>query len=89
LQPSNKEGIAVNDVNSEIHRSKELTLLDILHGLMDKGVVVGGDIAISIADIDLIYIDLRLLITSVQSLLHTDRSGSIGFGTDRSYQAEP
>ncbi|MDD9268633.1 gas vesicle protein [Paenibacillus sp. GCM10023248] len=51
------------------YRNKEMTLLDILDGLIDKGAVVSGELIISVADIDLIYVDLKLLIASVQSIL--------------------
>jgi gas vesicle structural protein len=47
--------------------NKELTLLDLLDGIIDTGVVVRGEILISIADIDLIIIDLKLLISSIES----------------------
>jgi len=47
---------------------KEMTLLDLLDRLLDKGIVIHGDIMISIADIDLIYIGLRLVISSVDAI---------------------
>jgi len=50
------------------YANKEITLLDILDGLLDTGVVVKGELILSIADIDLVYIDLRLLITAVESI---------------------
>lgn len=54
----------------ELHHplaNKEMTLLDLLDGIIDTGVVVRGEILISIADIDLIVIDLKLLISSIES----------------------
>jgi gas vesicle structural protein len=50
--------------------SQNVTLLDILDGVLDKGVVLAGGLTISVADIDLVYVDLRLLITSVESMLN-------------------
>lgn len=47
--------------------NKEMTLLDLLDGIIDTGVVVRGEILISIANIDLIIIDLKLLISSIES----------------------
>ena len=46
---------------------KEMTLLDLLDGIIDTGVVVRGEILISIANIDLIVVDLKLLISSIES----------------------
>lgn len=47
--------------------NKEMTLLDLLDGIIETGVVVRGEIVISVANIDLIIIDLRLLISSIES----------------------
>jgi hypothetical protein len=44
-------------------------LADILERVLDKGVVIAGDIKIQIADIDLITIKIRLLVCSVDKAL--------------------
>jgi Gas vesicle protein len=61
---------------------KEMTLLDLLDGIIDKGVVVTGEILISIADIDLIIVDLKLLISSVENLINSDHVQCIGGSED-------
>jgi hypothetical protein len=48
-------------------KNKEMTLLDLLDGIIDTGVVVSGEILISIANIDLIVVDLKLLISSIEN----------------------
>lgn len=40
-------------------------LADILERVLDKGVVIAGDISISLVDVELLTIKLRLLISSV------------------------
>lgn len=52
----------------------QLVLGDLLNRVLDKGVVISGQVMISIADIDLLSLDLRLILTSVQTAL--ERSGS-------------
>jgi len=47
--------------------TEELVLGDLLNHVLDKGVVIGGTVTISVADIDLIVLDLRLLLTSVET----------------------
>jgi hypothetical protein len=47
---------------------REVTLLDLLDRILDKGVIISGDITISVANVDLIYLGLRLLLTSVDNL---------------------
>jgi hypothetical protein len=49
----------------EIARQREVALVDLLDRLLDGGVVLGGDITLSIADVDLLYVGLRALVTSV------------------------
>jgi len=46
----------------------QLILSDLVNRVLDKGVVIGSNITISIADVDLIQLDLRLLISSVAAL---------------------
>lgn len=53
---------------------RQLVLGDLLNRVLDKGVVVSGQIMISIADIDLLSLDLKLILTSVQTAL--ERSGT-------------
>jgi len=49
-----------------VAKQKEVTLLDTLDRILNKGVVLRGDITISVADVDLIYLGLKLLLTSVE-----------------------
>lgn len=53
----------------DIANSKEVTLLDIVEKLLDKGVVISGDLILSCADIDLVYLNLKVVLTSVQTLM--------------------
>lgn len=47
---------------------KDVTLLELLDRVLDKGVIVSGDIVISVADVDLIYVGLRALLSSVETM---------------------
>jgi gas vesicle structural protein len=47
--------------------AEELVLGDLLNHVLDKGVVISGTVTISVADIDLLVLDLRLLLTSVET----------------------
>ncbi len=49
-------------------QSKDVTLLEVLDRVLDKGVVVSGDAVISVADVDLIYIGLKVLLSSVETM---------------------
>ena len=49
-------------------KSKNVTLLEILDRVLDKGVVISGDMVISVADVDLIYLGLKVLLSSVETM---------------------
>jgi len=52
--------------HNEVVREKEYTLCDLLDRILTKGVVLYGDVTLSVADVDLVYLGLRLLLTSVE-----------------------
>jgi Gas vesicle protein len=47
------------------HTPQTSNLLEVLEKILDKGVVIAGDIKISLADVDLLTIKIRLLVASV------------------------
>jgi hypothetical protein len=51
------------------HATNATNLADILERVLDKGVVIAGDIKIQIADIDLLTIKIRLLVASVDKAM--------------------
>lgn len=61
-------------------------LVDILDKILDKGLVVAGDIRVSLANVELLTIQLRLVICSI------DKAEAIGINwwrSDRFYSAGP
>ena len=52
-----------------VHAVQTTNLADILERVLDKGIVIAGDIKISIADVDLLNIKIRLLIASVDKAM--------------------
>ncbi|MRX71226.1 gas vesicle protein [Bacillus lacus] len=55
--------------------NKDIALIDILDVILDKGVAIKADLVISIAGVDLVYLDLRVLIASVESLVQAQQGG--------------
>ncbi len=49
-----------------VAEAREVALLELLDRVVDHGVVLAGDITISVADVDLIYVGLRLMLTSIE-----------------------
>ena len=52
-----------------IHATEATNLADILERVLDKGIVIAGDIRIQVADIDLLNIRIRLLVASVDKAM--------------------
>jgi hypothetical protein len=48
--------------------SRDVTLVDLVDRLLGKGVVISGDVTLALADIDLVHVELRALVASVDAL---------------------
>ena len=60
--------------------AQEVTLLDLVNLAVDHGVILAGDITIAVADVDLIYVGLRVLLASVERVekLRAERETVVG-----------
>jgi len=47
------------------HTGQSSTIVDVLEKVLDKGVVIAGDIKVGIADVELLTIKIRLIVASV------------------------
>ncbi len=45
----------------------DLSLLETLDHVLSKGLVIAGEVTISVADIDLLFVGLNILLTSVET----------------------
>ena len=55
----------------------DVALVDLVDRLIDGGVVIGGDVVLSLAGVDLVYLGLRLVLTPA----HTVDLAKVGKGT--------
>jgi hypothetical protein len=60
----------------DIFGDERLELAEVLSHVLDKGVVLRGEVMLAVADIDLIRLDLGLLLTAVESVVR--RGGGEG-----------
>jgi hypothetical protein len=56
----------------------EVSLLDLLDKMLSKGVIVSGDLTISVAGIDLLYVGLRLMISTAEKAAQVGAVRMIG-----------
>jgi hypothetical protein len=47
--------------------SSDISLLETLDHVLNRGLVIAGEITISVADIDLIFVGLNVLVSSVET----------------------
>jgi hypothetical protein len=52
-------------VQQIVHATEATTLVDVLERVLDKGVVLVGDIRIKLLEVELLTINIRLLLASV------------------------
>jgi hypothetical protein len=53
--------------SGEVLEESELSLLETLDHVLNRGLVITGEITISVADIDLVFIGLNVLLSSVET----------------------
>ena len=70
----------------DIFGDERLDLSDLLSHVLDKGVVLKGEVMLAVADIDLVRLDLGLLLTGVETALRKGRGAG---GGARSIRAAP
>jgi hypothetical protein len=51
---------------------QQVTLVELVDRVLNKGVALTGDITLSVAGVDLVYVGLRLLLASVSTLEQLD-----------------
>jgi len=60
-------------------RQRHVSLCETLDRVLNKGAVIAGDIVISVADVDLLYLGLSLTVTSVETVrVHARQAEAAG-----------
>jgi hypothetical protein len=53
----------------ELLHEADVSLLDIIDHVLNKGVLLSGDVVLGIADVDLVYLRLSLLLCAADRML--------------------
>jgi hypothetical protein len=53
----------------DIFGGERLELSEVLNHILDKGVVLRGEVMLAVADIDLVRLDLGLLLSAVEAAM--------------------
>lgn len=52
----------------QVGEEEQLSLAELVNRVLDRGAVINGDVVISVAGVDLLYLGLRVLLSSVESM---------------------
>ncbi|HEY8712999.1 MAG TPA: gas vesicle protein GvpJ [Thermoanaerobaculia bacterium] len=52
-----------------VEQDNQLSLLDTLDHLLDRGVIIAGEAVISIGDVDLLYLGLNVVLANVDTIM--------------------
>jgi hypothetical protein len=63
------------DDNASVSGGTEISLLDILDHVLNSGVVIHGSLVISLAGVDLVYLGLNVILTSIEAALRNMDAG--------------
>ncbi|WP_435011901.1 gas vesicle protein (plasmid) [Tundrisphaera lichenicola] len=66
---------ARDEINLE--EGRRISLCETLDRVLNKGVVVAGEVVISVAGVDLIYLNLRLLLTNAETVERSRREAAL------------
>ena len=61
----------------DIFGDDRLDLADLLSHVLDKGVVLKGEVMLAVADIDLVRLDIGLLLTAVETAIRRGEGGDV------------
>ena len=56
------------DEKFELDEDAELSLLETLDHVLDRGLVIAGEVRIAVADVDLVFLGLNVLLGSVETV---------------------
>jgi len=62
---------------------ENITLCELLDRVLNKGVVIFGEVTISVANIDLIYLGVNILLTSVETARRLQQPQAIEIKQDK------
>ena len=69
-------------VFSDTNDDDQIGLIDILDHVLNKGVIIRGNLVISLAGVDLVYVGLDVILTSIETAMrHINKTSGAGKAT--------
>lgn len=79
LEAAQDEGIYTPELRA-LDESERVSVCEVLDRVLNKGVVVAGEVTISVADVDLLYLGLNLVLTSIETARESLANGRAAAG---------
>jgi hypothetical protein len=86
---SNNGNLSTRPSESVLDDTRQVSLCEVLDRVLNKGVVVAGEVTLSVANVDLIYLGLQVVLTSMETARQSLRraplqlSAGMGIGKER------
>ncbi|RJX35691.1 MAG: gas vesicle protein [Desulfarculus sp.] len=65
---------------SAYHDQEHLSLCEVLDRILHKGAVIMGELTISVAEVDLVYLGLQLIVCSLDTATRSAQDAKISLG---------
>lgn len=62
-----RDGTGAADSATDFGQMQRVSLCETLDRILNKGAVVSGELTIAVANVDLLYLSLQLVVTSVET----------------------
>ena len=85
---NNPNNQRIRDAELALDDTERVSLCEALDRVLNKGVVVAGDATISVADVDLIYLGLRIMLSSIETARHGSSRASVELGAGTGIEME-
>jgi gas vesicle structural protein len=66
----------MNKLPEPLTAEDELSLTELVNRVLDKGALISGEVVISVAGIDLVYLGLQLVVSSVENMQRRTESAT-------------
>jgi hypothetical protein len=65
--------VSLEKLKAELAGEVNVALLDVVDHLLDKGCVITGSAVFALAEVDLVYLELRVLACAAERMLGSER----------------
>jgi hypothetical protein len=65
VRASTADQAEILEIGSQPRLGNDATLVDLLDRVLERGVSISGDVVLSVAGVDLVYLGIRLVLKSI------------------------